>query len=89
MNTSELITIVVAILCTSPIYLLIFGQLRYVRAMHDKLVTETLNFEEEIKYEQINYIYQSALIKPVFIRISYNDQESEKNSKILCTRKSE
>ena len=70
MQSSELITVVIAILCVSLIYFLTFGKLRYVKAMHDKLVTETLNFEEEIKYEHINYVYQSILTKPVFLRIS-------------------
>lgn len=84
MQTSELITIIAVSLCASPIYFLTFGQLRYVKAMHDKLVTETLNFEEEIKYEQINYVFQSVLTKPVFVRISYIDRESGKTRKFYA-----
>ena len=59
-----------------PTYLLTFRQLRYMKAMHDKLITETLNYEEEIEYDQINYIYQSALSNPVLIRISYTEKET-------------
>ena len=84
MQTTELLTIIAVVICGSPIYFLTLGQLRYVKAMHDKLVTETLNYEEEIKYEQINYIYQSALTKPIFVRISYSDSETGKTKRFYA-----
>lgn len=75
-QTFEVLTTIAVIIFASPIYFLTIGKLRYVKAMHDKIITETLNFEEEIKYDQVNYIFQSVLTQPVFVSISYNDTET-------------
>ncbi|MDW3193988.1 MAG: hypothetical protein R8G66_16560 [Cytophagales bacterium] len=58
----------------SPIQILLFRKLRHVKAMHDKLISTTMAYEEEIQYDQIEYVYQSSLIKPVIIKISYRDE---------------
>lgn len=58
----------------TPIYFLLLRKLRHVKALHDKLITSTMTYEEEIQYNQIEYVYQSSLINPVMIKISYRDE---------------
>lgn len=60
-------------------YYLVFGRLRKVNARSDKIITETLNYTEEIEYEQINYISQTALSTPTLININYQEQETGQN----------
>ena len=78
-----IVELIFLVIISLPIYLLILGRLRSVTATKNGIITETLRYEEAIKYEEINYITQFAFFKPVLIIISYDDTENGKTRKSL------
>lgn len=63
-------------LALGTIYWFGFSKLRNVRIEKEKLVTDTVRFQETIPYQNIVWIYQTRMLVPKLIVIKYHDEEA-------------
>ncbi|PKP02739.1 MAG: hypothetical protein CVU11_10835 [Bacteroidetes bacterium HGW-Bacteroidetes-6] len=67
----------------SFLFLMLSFRLRRVEASKKQIIIKSLRGKKTINYQDIEWISQPAMIRPVLISINYFDRENEQSVKIL------